>query len=304
MLSSAASKVFRPLVRRRVFAAGFSSIAQEDRWESKFIALKEHIEKNGDATDLDDPSLAPWLSKQRSMYQREDPALTKERTKRLSSLGVALDLHEESWEQQFEKLKTFVDLHGHCNVRVKDDEQLHNWVQRQRKIERGVVQGRMTEDRRNKLEEIDFSFDAHKAAWMEKYDELCEYRNYHGDCMIPLQYPSNPSLGVWVDQQRQHYSRRMSGRTKHSMTDERVQLLDAIDFCWNAQDARWLIQFEELKDHVRVNGFGKPPPKSSKQLTSWLNYQKKLYKLHQDGKSVSLSEGDRLQKLRSLGFCL
>lgn len=304
---TATAIITKPLLRRQLLVACFSSsasITREDRWESKFEALKGFVDEDGTVNGIEDSGLHKWLSKQRSLYQSGSTRLlVDDRRERLESLGISLQVYDDLWEQQYEQLKEFLKVHGHSNVPITQDEQLCNWVQRQRKLYRGVHAGGLSEDRVEKLRAIDFIFDLHKAVWMEKYDELLEYRSYHGDCIVPLEYPSMPTLGVWVDQQRQHYSRRANGREQHSMTDERIELLDAIDFCWNALEARWLTQFEEIKEHVRVNGFGRSPPASSKQLSAWLSYQRRLYRQHQDGEEVSLT-GERLLKLRSLGFCL
>lgn len=32
--------------------------------------------------------------------------------------------------------------------------------------------------------------------------ELKKYKEEHGDCDVPLDYGTNPSLGIWVDLQR------------------------------------------------------------------------------------------------------
>ena len=38
-------------------------------------------------------------------------------------------------------------------------------------------------------------FRSHQAeSWMEKYEELLDYRLKNGDCLVPNQYPPNPSL--------------------------------------------------------------------------------------------------------------
>jgi len=306
MLSSIATIITKPPLHRRLLVASFSSsssvITREDRWDSKFEALKDCIDKHERVND--NAVLHKWLSTQRGLYRNGSARLLIDgRRERLESLKIPLYVYDENWEQQYEQLKEFREVHGHSNVTMVQDEQLANWVQRQRKLYRGGTAEKLAEDRVEKLNAIDFQFDVQKAAWMEKYDELLEYRSYHGDCIVPNEYDNNRPLGIWVDQQRQHYSRRINGKEVHSMTDERIELLDAIDFCWNALDARWLTQFEELNNHVRVNGFGRSPPRSSRQLQGWLTYQRKLYREQQNGEEVSLN-ADRLLKLRSLGFCL
>jgi hypothetical protein len=160
----------------------------------------------------------------------------------------------------------------------------------------------LSEDRQEKLRDLGFVFDLHKAAWMEKYEELVEFKNYFGHCIVPNEDTANPDLGKWVDHQRQQYSRRIR-ELGSGMTEERVELLEAIEFCWSLVDAKWEGHFEDLKEHVRMHGYGVRPPAKSRTLVDWVGYQRKVYRQKQDGKQVSLTT-KRLQKLRSLGFCL
>lgn len=54
---------------------------------------------------------------------------------------------------------------------------------------------------------------------------LKEYREDHGDCLVPRQYKEDRQLGQWVAQQRQRHS--------HSKLDPaRRKSLEAIGFVW------------------------------------------------------------------------
>jgi hypothetical protein len=314
MFRAAASLTISPLLRRRSFVASSASLLSssttkyENTWQNKFEELKNFVEKRDGTLEgilTEDPILEKWIRLQRSLYQQKSARLQiSDRREKLESLGIPLEVYEDLWEQQYEKLKEFKTEHGHTNVPILHDEKLFYWVSRQRKLYKKVLVGGLAEDRVEKLRELDFIFDLHKAAWMERYEDLAKFKSYHGHCIVPHLYTSNPSLGVWVDQQRQHYNKLINGREhESSMTEERIELLNAVEFCWNALDAKWEGQFEELKEHVRINGHGVAPTASSRQLASWLTYQRKLYRQMQDGKQVSLTT-ERLQKLRSLGFLL
>jgi len=88
------------------------------------------------------------------------------------------------------------------------------------------------------------------------------------------------------------------------MTLERVDLLNKLEFCWDAREAAWLERFSELKEFVDINGIGQMPPyKTHKSLRLWLGRQIKLYNERQDGKEAPLTE-ERISKLKSLGFLL
>lgn len=217
----------------------------------------------------------------------------------MESLGVRLNVYHEVWEKHYAKLETYYQLHGHANLGRMDDAKLYHWIQRQRKLYRHKVPGTLDEQRIHRLQKLGFSFDRYQDVWMAKLEELKKYKDEHGDCMVPLEYPANPSLGIWVDTQRQQFILHEKGELT-KLTKERKQLLDDIGFVWKAHEAKWLVKFEELKDHVRLNGFGHYPPATS-TIGYWLMHQKRMYRKHQQGHKVTLTK-ERIQRLKSLGF--
>ena len=119
--------------------------------------------------------------------------------------------------------------------------------------------------------------------------------------LVPLEYEG---LYRWVEMNRYHYRKMQDGRLPCSMTQERVDLLNKLDFCWDAREAAWLERFSELKEFVDTNGMGQVPPyKTHKSLRLWLGRQIKLYDERQEGKEARLTE-ERISKLKSLGFLL
>ena len=88
------------------------------------------------------------------------------------------------------------------------------------------------------------------------------------------------------------------------MTRDRIDLLNKLDFCWDARQAAWLERHAELQEFVDTNGMGQAPPfKTHKSLRLWLNRQIKLYGERKEGKEVSLTD-ERIAKLKQLGFLL
>ncbi|VEU41944.1 unnamed protein product [Pseudo-nitzschia multistriata] len=59
--------------------------------------------------------------------------------------------------------------------------------------------------------------------WMNRYNELIEYKKEHGSTLVPQRYKKNPKLGKWVTHQR-----------SSCLTEERKALLDEIGFVWDA----------------------------------------------------------------------
>ncbi|KAL7460012.1 hypothetical protein ACHAXS_000481, partial [Conticribra weissflogii] len=52
----------------------------------------------------------------------------------------------------------------------------------------------------------------HATMWRIRYDELVQYKEEFGDCLVPQRYERNPELGTWVRTQRRHYKLMIEGR--------------------------------------------------------------------------------------------
>lgn len=62
--------------------------------------------------------------------------------------------------------------------------------------------------------------------WEHRFAELCLYKEEHGHCKVPQQYPV---LGQWVHSQRNHYRALVHGK-QSSLSKERLQKLTSIGF--------------------------------------------------------------------------
>jgi len=71
-------------------------------------------------------------------------------------------------------------------------------------------------------------------AWNKNYKALLEYQKAHGTLNVPT---NMKILGRWVSTQRREYRNR-SCNQKHKMTDEHVQMLEAIGFDFNPRNRR------------------------------------------------------------------
>ena len=285
-----------PTTRRTLFRCFGPSHQYQNQWQRK--QCEAEWQEQSFQTAL---VLRRLLSVQRVFHNhhQDDPTLSdatlpevpsKSRAQNVGSLS-----QDEKWHNQYLELKKFYEEHGHCAVStLSADKTLARWVAAQRD---SFGKGILSEHRVQKLSELDFCFDVQEAAWMEKYKELKAYKALYGDTLVPRPWPSNPSLPFWVDIQRRYYVGRLKGKSR-LITEERIALLDAIDFAWYPREARWQMMFEELKEHHRINGPGTYP---SKALQNWIRYQKTQYPGYLEGKKVQLT-AERLEKLRSLGI--
>jgi hypothetical protein len=64
--------------------------------------------------------------------------------------------------------------------------------------------------------------ESHLEKWNQRFQDLIEFREEFGHCLVPLEWPLNPSLSHWVKRQRCQYKAKREG--KHStLTDERQE---------------------------------------------------------------------------------
>ena len=104
-------------------------------------------------------------------------------------------------------------------------------------------------------------------SWQERFEELCQYKEKHGHCVVPQQYPF---LGQWVKRQRRAYTFIQDGKPPtvgNSLTEERIAKLKDIGFVFLTR---------------------KRPRKSSASVDA----QKKPYDYDSQGQDGSASDDD------------
>lgn len=84
-----------------------------------------------------------------------------------------------------------------------------------------------------------------KDVWQTRFEELQHYKQIHGDFNVPQK--SGP-LGVWVNKQRNEYSKFKAGK-KSQLTQERIAQLHSINFtpATHYGQELWELRFNELK---------------------------------------------------------
>lgn len=111
---------------------------------------------------------------------------------------------------------------------------------KQYKLMKDGRQSSITPDRVEMLNQIDFAWNAQEAAWEKHMKDLSAFRTIHGHCHCPLGDPDFPKLGLWVKEQRRHYTLMKQGKQSH-MTEARCAELDAVGFCWDTHEATWYV---------------------------------------------------------------
>ena len=145
------------------------------------------------------------------------------------TLRLALD---DQWKIMFDKLKDYKRKHGDCLVPAvyEADKKLGYWVQTQRKNNKSK---KLLAERKTKLDSIGFVWNvpALHDQWKIMFEKLKDYKREHGDCLVPVNYDKDKSLGRWVKRQRQN-------KRNGTLLAERRAKLDSIGFVWNVVEYR------------------------------------------------------------------
>jgi hypothetical protein len=208
-------------------------------WRQRFQQLVEYKQTQGDCkvpySYSVNPHLGSWVMTQRR--NKKTGRLDVERQARLDSIGFEWGKEEISaqvaWGQRFQQLVEYKQTHGDCKVpnEYSDNPQLSSWVMTQR---RNKQTGRLDVERQAELDLIGFEWGKEERipleiAWKQRFQQLVEYKQTHGDCRVPRQYSVNPQLGFWVNAQRRN-------KRKGTLGVERQAQLDSIGFEWGKEE--------------------------------------------------------------------
>ncbi|MDQ4140524.1 MAG: helicase associated domain-containing protein, partial [Bacteroidota bacterium] len=175
--------------------------------------------------------------------------------------------------------------------------QLTSWIENQRIAKKKNL---LLPDREQQLNELGFiwSFkDIKQDYWLEKYKQLKAFKEINGHCFVPVNYPENKSLGIWVATQR-------NLEAKGQLEKNKKKKLNQLGFIWRSNtqqelgaryDAQWNLNFERLKIYQQVYNTCQVSLKINPALQRWTRWQRILF---YQGK---LSK-ERMEKLNEIRF--
>jgi uncharacterized protein (UPF0303 family) len=273
--------------RQQLDAIGFSWDSPHDSsWEHGFNYLKSYKEREGHCrvprlhieTGF---HLGSWVGSQRA----KNDTLSPERRRRLDDLGFIWDASYQ-WENGFNHLKSFRERVGHCRVpvaHVVNGFRLGSWVRNQR-----LNKNMMSVDRRRRLDDLGFIWDASSDQWENGFSYLKAYKKRDGHCRVPFEHMENGfRLGGWVNVQR---------TKKRKLSADRRRRLDELGFVWNVKSDQWENGFSHLKSYKERQGHCLVPDnyiENGFRLGTWVGIQR----ANKNGMSA-----DRRQRLNELGF--
>jgi hypothetical protein len=238
-------------------------------------------------------SLRRWIFRLRIEYQKrlrgQHNHLTEHRARQLRKLGFQFieTKLRNSWDLRFKQLCTYLEEnngrypHEWLSKLDRDGMDLYRWCNRQRVLYKLFKSGNysktyINKERIQRLNKINFVWSLLDLQWDEKYVELKKYRDLNGNCMVPAKYVGNLSLARWVETQRRQYALRLK-KKRTALTEERIKLLDDIDFAWDPYELKWLERYDDLIEYQSLNGEGAMPTSRRRDgsVYRWIATQRK-----------------------------
>jgi len=244
-----------------------------------------------------DPELATWVNKIRKNPKKQ---FNDWRRQALDNIGFLWCNYDAVWTARYRELEKYKDENGHTLVPTSFPV-MGVWVGTQRKQYRLLQRGKashMTNARVEMLNKIDFIWEVN--TWIDRFQEIKAFKEQEGHLLVPTEY-HNKQLRPWISTQRSHYRFQQEGKPSQ-LTQERIDLLNSIDFPWKTKED-WQTRYSELLDFHKANGHVNVPRvyEKSQKLYRWVNCQRMEYQKFVANQPCRL-KADQGKLLSDIGF--
>jgi len=219
--------------------------------------------------------LAKWVHRQREHNNKG--RLQADRKQQLEAIGFIWKsdnpARQEKWQQRFTELLAFKARFGHTRMpaKWKENKSLGHWVHVQREFRK---KGMLSAERMARLAAVGFEWsepgrlgathqEHNEKRWTQLFEQMCQFKQYHGHCNVLTDWPENPPLAGWV--QRQRLLHRLG-----TLPPARHTQLEALGFVWEADNSaqrlakladdqrRWEQALEQLRQFKERSGHCRP----------------------------------------------
>ena len=184
-----------------------------------------------------------------------------------------------SWEQMYRQAEVYFRANGDLDVPKRyvtaEGLPLGSWLATQRKVKRGLCNGRLTQEQIERLDSIGMIWENRlELRWERGFAQAEAYYGAHGNLDVPAGYETEQGfrLGDWIVKQRQM---RSGLNRRNRLSPEQTARLDGIGMIWCHADytfernylaaAEYQLRHGDLKvpaNYVCADGF---------RLGAWMN---------------------------------
>ena len=184
-----------------------------------------------------------------------------------------------SWDLMYEQAEKYYAQNGDLNVPkgyfTAEGFSLGQWIQTQRRVYNGAVNGNLSQVQIDKLTSIGMRWESKSdLSWEKYYSAAKRYFEKNGNLRAVALYVDEEGvdLGRWLSQIRLY---RKSGIKNKRLSEERIQALDAIGMVWDVFDYIWEEYYAAAVQYHREYGDLNVPVKyvngNGVKLGQWLN---------------------------------
>ena len=247
--------------------------------------------------------LGAWVQAQRAIFNGKGRGeLSPEHMKALDAIGMewgnALDaVWNETWKLAQEYYRINGNLLAPDSLKIGETD-LGKWIAYQRNRNKN---GKLSAERKAKLNEIGMVWDAVEAKWEQRYAQAKAYFEANADLNVPSGYRCEDGflLGMWIAGQRRACAEnKLAAAQKEKLTE--------IGMAWDStQSTRWQNAYRRAEEYYRQNGNLNIPytycTADGYKLGQWLARQKSARK--EPGKNSNcVMTSERAEKLEKIGI--
>jgi hypothetical protein len=245
--------VVQPSPRRSLALSEKVRQKQQAHFEEMFRQLQDFHRQHGHVNSIprtpETNPLRNWADQIRRNYQKlqlkQFTTLTIDQIGQLARLGFPLvaKVRRRSWEERAQAWLAFHTEHGRDPTQTENRDitkfiwQMRTKYKRKQQTDDGqpsISTGttNLTQAQIDQLTSWGFQWESHYKtpnrlnymSWEDRYQQLLDYKEEFGDCLVPQAYPD---VGSWVHQQRIHYKRFVEGKACVLNEDKIKKLKDA-----------------------------------------------------------------------------
>lgn len=177
---------------------------------------------------------------------------------------------------------------------------LGSWIQTQRRIKAGKINGRLTEEQIKRLDTLGMIWDfPAKESWEKGYQALSVYYQKYGSTDVKADYITEDGykLGKWVSNLRQ--------KKKHGeLLPEQIQSLDALEMIWDKNAYLWNRNYQAASQYYQEHRDLKVPASyctpDGIRLGNWIQNLRQIY-AGKKKTAAALSE-EQIRQLEAIGM--
>ncbi len=267
-----------------------------DFWYGLTLSYKEQFGYPNAPYDYVAPNgykLGHWQTNQRRSYNTG--RLSKERAVRLEKVGFIWDILDRRFEKGVRETELYKEEFGSTisprDYKTKDGFRLGNWQHKQRQL---YSRGELSKTRCDRLNNIEFVWDAIQWFFEEGLRETLHYKKTQGTPNAPLKYETSKGfkLGAWQSRQKQLFK-------QGKLDPRRVKMLEKIGFTFEPHEVLFERGFQETLKYKEEFGDTNAPQsyrtQSGFSLGAWQDSRR------QNFRRGKLSK-DKIRRLEAIGF--